>query len=357
MTGRQFIAPTRYVQGPDVLGTAAEAFGVLEGARAALIGGRTAMATAGAPLRESLSGAGIDVVASRDGEDACTRARIEACVGTVRAADADVVVGVGGGVALDLATATAHGTGAECVAVPTIASTDAPCSTVSVVYDEAGNFVDAVERDRNPELVVVDSRIVAAAPARFLRHGMGDAIATRFEAEGCLAAGAEVHAGGRSSHAAVAIARECYDRIADHGADALAAARRDAVTPAFERVVEANVLLSGLGFESGGTAGAHAVQIGLTNGAGVRRPHGELVAFGTVVELVLADRTDALAAVVELCDELELAATLDGLGVDDDQLPAVGAEACTSGMEREPFEVTPAAVADAVRTADELLAG
>jgi len=357
MTGRQFIAPARYVQGPGVLDAVGEEFGILKSDRAVLVGGETAVGTAAAPLRESLSAAGIEVVASRDDADACTHARIDEYAATVREADANVVVGVGGGVALDVAQAAAHETGAESVAVPTIASTDAPCSTISVVYDDDGRFLEAVRRDRNPELVVVDSRVVAAAPARFLRHGMGDALATRFEAEGCLAAGAEVHTGGRSSHAAVAIARECYDRIAEHGTDAVTAARRNAVTPALERVVEANVLLSGLGFESGGTAGAHAVQIGLTNGADVRRPHGELVAFGTVVELVLADRPDALAEVVSLCEDLELAVTLDGLGVGDDQLLAVGEEASTAGMEREPFEATPRAIADAVRTADGLLRG
>ena len=49
--------------------------------------------------------------------------------------------------------------------------------------------------------------------------------------------------------------------------DGVAAARDvevDALTPALERVVEANTLLSGLGFESGGLCIAHAVHNGLT---------------------------------------------------------------------------------------------
>jgi len=354
---RQFIAPTRYVQGADVLGDVGEEFGVLDAERAVLIGGTTAMDVAEAALRESLSAAGIEVVAARSDADACTHDAIEEYAQFVRESGADAVVGVGVGVALDVAQAAASEVGTGSASVATIASTDAPCSTISVVYDDDGRFEGVVRRERNPELVVVDTRIVAEAPVAFLRHGMGDALATRFEAESCLRSGTTVHTGGQSSHAAVAIARECYDRIASDGADALAAARRDAVTPALERVVEANVLLSGLGFESGGTAGAHAVQIGLTNGADVRRPHGELVGFGTAVELVLADRREDLAAVVDRCDELGLAVTLDDLGVDDGELLAVGEVACTSGMEREPFATTPEGVADAVRTADELLDG
>jgi len=211
-----------------------------------------------------------------------------------------------------------------------------------------------VFRDRNPELVLVDTAVIADAPARFLRHGMGDAVATHFEAWAASRAGATTVAGGESSHAAVDIAERAYRRVAEYGTDALAAVSRDAVTPAVERVVEANTLLSGLGFESAGTAGAHAVQVGLTN-AGADRPHGELVAFGTIVELVLQDRDPAV-----LADALDLHA---GVGLDltlgDLDLEAgidrAGAIACESGMANEPVDPSPTQVADAIRTADALI--
>ncbi len=69
--------------------------------------------------------------------------------------------------------------------VPTIASTDAPCSSCAVIYTEAGEVVSSIYQRRSPDLVLVDTAIIARAPVRFLVSGMGDALATRFEAEAC----------------------------------------------------------------------------------------------------------------------------------------------------------------------------
>ena len=55
-------------------------------------------------------------------------------------------------------------------------------------------------------------------------------------------------------------------------------------------MIEANVLLSGLGFESAGLACAHALHNGLTIHEGTHDwLHGEKVAFATLVQLCLED--------------------------------------------------------------------
>ncbi|QLH82987.1 iron-containing alcohol dehydrogenase [Halosimplex pelagicum] len=352
---RRFVSPRAYVQGAGALDDAGAEFDRLDAERAFVLGGDTALATAGDAVSAGLADAGIDVVHTAPGVDRCTDPALDGHVDAAAAAGADLVVGVGGGVAMDVATAVADRIDATMAVVPTIASTDAPTSTVAVVYDDAGNFREVRYRDRNPELVLVDTAVVAAAPARFLAYGMGDAIATRFEAEAVAATGSPTDADGESSFAARALAEEAYRRVREHGPDALAAVRRDAVTPAVERVVEANTLLSGLGFESGGTAGAHAVQIGLTN-AGVREPHGLLVGFGTVAELLARDaEPGTVADVLDLLFEIGLDVTLAELGVGEGDLTAVGEVACEHGMDLEPVDATPRRVADAVRTADELI--
>jgi glycerol dehydrogenase len=352
---RRFVSPRAYVQGAGALDDAGAEFDRLDAERAAILGGDTALATVGDAVSAGLADAGIDAAHTVTGVDRCTDPALDDHVDAATAADADLVVGVGGGVAMDVATAVADRLDATLTVVPTVASTDAPTSTVAVVYDDAGNFREVRYREPNPELVLVDTAVVAAAPARFLAYGMGDAIATRFEAEAVAATGGRTDADGASSFAARALAEEAYRRVREHGPDALAAVRRDAVTPAVERVVEANTLLSGLGFESGGTAGAHAVQIGLTN-VGVREPHGLLVGFGTVAELLVRDADpDVVAEVLDLLFALDLDVSLAELGVEDARLAAVGEVACDHGMELEPVEVTSRRVADAVRTADELI--
>jgi len=352
---QRFIAPGAYVQGADALGSAGEEFTALDADRAYLLGGETALSLVEDEVTAGLATAKTDVAAVAAGVERCTHPTIETHADRVRQTEADLVVGVGGGVAMDVATAVAYRTDALLAVVPTVASTDAPTSTVAVVFDEDGTFAEVLHRDRNPELVLVDTSVVAAAPARFLAYGMGDAMATHFEARAVAVARGQTDAGGRSAFAAVDIAERAYRRVANYGADALAAVERDAVTPAVERIVEANTLLSGLGFESGGTAGAHAVQVGLTD-VGVREPHGLLVAFGVLAELLVQDADPAtLDAALDVVFEVGLDATLEELGAGDADLHRVGEIAREHGMAQEPVDPSAERIADAVSTADELV--
>ena len=70
--------------------------------------------------------------------------------------------------------------------------------------------------------------------------------------------------GGLSTQSALALAKLCYRTLLADGADALRSVQAQVVTPALERLVEANTLLSGIGFESSGLAAAHAIHNGLT---------------------------------------------------------------------------------------------
>ena len=130
--------------------------------------------------------------------------------------------------------------------------------------------------------------MIAQAPPRLLVAGMGDALATWFEARTCVAGSVKNMRGGGSTRSAAALAELCYRTLLEDGAAALRAVETKVVTPALERLVEANTLLSGLGFESSGLAAAHAVHNGLTAAPGTHPYlHGEKVAFGLLVQLVL----------------------------------------------------------------------
>ena len=52
------------------------------------------------------------------------------------------VVGVGGGKILDTSKAVAYENNIPVAIVPTLASTDAPCSALAVVYSDEGVFED-----------------------------------------------------------------------------------------------------------------------------------------------------------------------------------------------------------------------
>lgn len=78
----------------------------------------------------------------------------------------------------DTAKALAHFMNVPVAIAPTIASTDAPCSALSVIYTDEGEFDSYLMLPRNPNMVIVDTQIVAGAPARLLAAGIGDALAT-----------------------------------------------------------------------------------------------------------------------------------------------------------------------------------
>ena len=203
--------------------------------------------------------------------------------------------------------------------VPTIASTDAPTSSLSVVYDSEGAFLEYRFFGRNPDAVIVDTSIIVGAPVRFLVAGIGDGLSTYFEADSSSKTRKETMAGGAPTLAAVTIARLCYDTLLEHGLAARLAAEKGAVTPAFEKVVEANTLLSGLGFESGGLAAAHSVHNGLTALEGTHDYwHGEKVAFGVISMLMLEERPAGIVEeLVDFCLEVGLPVTLEDIGIGD----------------------------------------
>jgi glycerol dehydrogenase len=260
---------------------------------------------------------------------------------------------------LDTARAVAADLGPPVVNCPTVASSDAPCSALSVIYTEEGVFQEYRFYRKNPDLVLVDTAVIAQAPPRLLVAGMGDALATWFEARTCVAGAVKNMRGGGSTRSAAALAELCYRTLIEDGAAALRAVETKVVTPALERLVEANTLLSGLGFESSGLAAAHAVHNGLTAAAGTHPYlHGEKVAFGLLVQLVLegADRA-TFEQVLAFSSEVGLPITLAEIGLKElpaDVLAQVARRATAPGetIHNEPFEVTAEMVADAVIAAD-----
>jgi len=202
------------------------------------------------------------------------------------------IMGIGGGKAMDTAKALNIQLNLPLVIVPTIASTDAPTSNLAVIYDENHVKKEVIwMKPCTSSIIFVDTGVIANAPGRFLVAGMGDAMATKFEAEACWKAGGLNLFKGKPTRGALQFAHLAYEIIRQFGEEAKASVEKKQVSPAVEEVVEANILLSGLGFESGGLAAAHAIHGGFTHIEEMNQSlHGEKVAFGLLAQFILEKR-------------------------------------------------------------------
>jgi len=352
------IFPGRYVQAEGALADLAEEVQRL-GSNALLVAGGTAQESI-VPRHLSAWRERLAITVERFGGESSDE-EIQRLTEVAKAKQCDVVVGMGGGKVIDTAKAVAYAARARVAIVPTIASTDAPTSAVAVIYANDGTFLRYLFLPRNPDLVLIDTRVIAQAPARFLVAGMGDALATWFEAESCRLAYAPNQCGGIGTLAGYALARLCYDTILEHGAAARIACEQKVVTPALAHVVEANTLLSGLGFESGGLAAAHSIHNGLTRLPATHHYlHGEKVAFGVLAGLVLTDQpSHVVREVYEFCRSVGLPTRLADLGLadaSDDDLRTIAEAACgdTETIHHEPCPITTDAVIAALKTADRI---
>ncbi|TFJ94138.1 glycerol dehydrogenase [Lentibacillus salicampi] len=358
MSERIFISPAKYVQGKNAIQNIG---GYVKdiGKETVVIADETVWDIAGNDVVEQLKQENIKVEEVLFNGEA-SKTEIQRITEIANQADASVIIGVGGGKTLDTAKAVSDEVNGFTVIVPTTASTDAPTSALSVVYSDDGVFEGYRFYNKNPDLVMVDTKIIAGAPPRFLASGIADALATWVEARSVINAGGDTMAGGRTTIAAQAIAEKCEETLFQYAHLAYESVKSKSVTPALESIVEANTLLSGLGFESGGLGAAHAIHNGFTalKGDIHHLTHGEKVAFGTLVQLTLEKHSiGEIERYIKLYVSLGLPVTLEDIKLKDasrDDIMKVAEAATTDGETiHQAFNITADDVADAIYAADQ----
>ena len=379
---KAFICPTKYVQGEDELlnlGYFVKTFGK----KALLIADPFALSLVKDKLAATAEKYKVEFVPAGDifkGE--CSRTVVAKLQEVAKENKCACTIGLGGGKAIDTSKCVAAGN--PLIICPTIAATDAPTSHSAVLYTDDHEFDDYAYFRQSPSVVLIDLNVIANAPARFLVSGMGDALSTYFEARANVKSVSNVNAGlpcganrakgtllGYGTHTAFALAELCYKNLISDGYKAKVACEQHAVTQAFEKIVETNILLSGLGFESGGLAAAHAIHDGITivHEIHMNNFHGEVVAFGTICQLILENAPeDELYEVLDFCDTVGLPICLQDLmtskkdgtvartSLTEDELKAVAEKTCIpeESIHNMPFPVTPAMVVAAIKTADKI---
>lgn len=273
--------PAAYYQGKNALGEFA-ARTQCYGTSFLFVGSKSALKAAQPQLEASFAGTGASVSFELSSGVPC-KSEIQRVAEVAEKSGAQVICAIGGGGVMDIVRWVAMDLGRAMVMIPTAAASDAPCTFVTVLYSEdGGGIVGDRIYHKCPDLVYVDTTVVAQAPVRLLVSGMGDALATWYEMESCVGGGMA------ATETAKALCRTCRTLILENGAMARQAAEAHVVTPALERVVEANCFLSGIGGVNTGCAGAHGFGDYLSSMPGGHDyMHGERVMVGLVIQLIL----------------------------------------------------------------------
>lgn len=353
MNTKTLIFPQRYVQGPNTLAQIGDHLEILGIKNPLVVGGPTALSVCRESIQQSINTKGMACAFHTFGGETSWK-EINKIKETCHSGGHDAVMSCGGGKVLDAGRTAAAanainagvvppevvkgvGAGVPCIQIPTIASTDAPTAKVSVIYNEKGEFETFLIFPTNPAMVFVDTEVIAKAPADQLVHGMGDALATYFEADISYRTATPTLAGGLCSRTALMVAKLALDTLMQYGVQAKTEVENNIAGPALEAVIEANILLSGLGYENGGLSAAHAIALSYTRIYHLfeKHPsHGQFVAFSTLTQLMMEERSqDFLDKIYGFCKSVGLPITFEQLGasdVTDDALIMVAEDASKS---------------------------
>jgi glycerol dehydrogenase-like iron-containing ADH family enzyme len=342
-----FVAPRQILRGEQALAESGEAIARL-GKRPLIVGGDRTLASFTPQLQAILLPQQLNWAPASYSPD-CSEVSLASLRAAATKHQADVIIGIGGGKALDTAKLLAHQCQLPIVTIPTSAATCAAWTALSNIYSEQGAFEYDVALDKCPDLLLLDYSLIQTAPQRTLVAGIGDALAKWYEAS--------VSSGSSPATliiAAVQQARVLRDILFQKSAAAL----QEPGGEEWREVVDATVLLAGVIGGLGGaqcrTVAAHAVHNGLTHiPAAHNALHGEKVAYGILVQLRLEEmiQGNQLAAsarqqLLKFYSEIGLPQTLDDLGLGHITLAELrqAAEiACgkASDIHRLPFTVVP----------------
>ncbi|MGJ9459098.1 iron-containing alcohol dehydrogenase family protein [Oceanobacillus sp. CF4.6] len=241
----------------------------------------------------------------------------------------EAVIGIGGGTVLDISKASAARAGIKSILIPTIAATCAAWTPLSVFYHEDGKHSHYTEFPVANTLVLVEPAIIAKAPLKYLKAGIGDTLAKYYEADALVNSfykGVELPIWLQVSQFTAKI---CRDILLKDGKAALDSVKEEQVNDELIRVIETIILTGGMvggfGGKAGRIAGAHSIHNGLTEADEVKRfLHGEIVSYGILIQLALEGKESDLKKLLNYYDEWGFPVNLKSLTIDAEDEELLG---------------------------------
>jgi len=355
---------SRYIQGPGALKHLASLLQSLQAGRVLVIAGKKAMNVLedyGLFKLVESTGASYTKLVFGDGPCGaeCCDEEIERLVKLANRESFDVVIGAGGGKAIDTAKAVAHMLKLPLVVVPTIASTTAPCTSLSAVYTCNHVFKEYRYWSRNPYAVIVDTKIIMNAPVKYLACGIGDTVC-RYTEVSDIAKARDVNSilkqlNNGETLIGLSATGVMIRAVLGYGEEAVKSVERKEHSNALELVVEAVTLLSQIAYECSGISGLvpHAIYNAFTHLRPLEKYrnsafpcHGEVVFYGLLIDMTLKNYSEKeIANMMRFGRRIGLATNLSELGfnnIDYNEITLIAEEASKELQSISPGEIVKA---------------
>lgn len=276
---------------------------------------------------------------------------------------ADLILAIGGGRVCDTAKMVAENLAADVLIVPTLASNCAPFTPVAAVYHPDRTFREIGYFVRAPYLTLVDWDFLLITPKDYLVAGIGDTLAKWYEIEGITRNLDDDH---KTAYIrlGIAAAKEISAILLTDSKQALTDLTQKNVSPAFGRIVDTVIALSG---ESGGfaatygrSAGAHAIHDGLSYLTETHdQLHGKKVAYGILVQLAHTGDVAEIKKLQPFYEAVGLPLKLHELNVTDNSQTYLAPVIKHAASKNETFRMVDPAITEenvwqAVHTVEEL---
>lgn len=291
----------------------------------------------------------------------CTYKEVARIQDIAESFQANIILGVGGGKIMDTVKYVANNvSNAYAVLIPTLASNCAPWTPLSVMYTSEGEFIGYDFFTQQVGLLLLEPRLIFDSPIEYFIGGIADTLAKWYESDALLSL-----PGNRSAPLLIAraAAKSCKEIIEKEAIQAVQDAKNEKLTNAYIKVTETIILTSGLvggfGDKLARTTGAHSIHDGLTIFPEVHPfLHGEKVAYGVLVQLVLDGKLEEISKIITLFKSLNLPTSLEDLGIR--RSTEIYEKLAASSLEHDPgilnlpYSVTIKTVSEAIQTVEEI---
>lgn len=265
------------------------------GTKVVLIGGKTALEKAEQAIRDGIAGSDLEITKVLWYGGDATMENVSKLVADPDVQAADMLFGVGGGRAVDTVKCVGQELHKPIFTFPTIASNCAPVTKVSVVYHDDHTFKGLEFVDTPPKHTFINTKIIGEAPTEYIWAGIGDALSKEFESS-FSARGVELN---HTDQVGVDVGQRCAMPLLRYGRKALddisAGKTSHELSQVILNIIVTTGLVSVLVDNDFNSAVAHAIYYGSTvlpEPEDKPRLHGQVVAYGVLVQLALDEQYD-----------------------------------------------------------------